>query len=71
MLAEIRGAELITRNTSVVRDFCDRLHIDLTRAPAGAHLFTHEQAIDHPPSPHRPKGASAMTPCALNREPRL
>jgi hypothetical protein len=35
--------------------------------------LVHEQAVDHypTPSPHRPKGASAITPFALNREPRL
>jgi hypothetical protein len=34
---------------------------------------THEQATGHHPtqSPHRPKGASAMTLYALNRKPRL
>jgi hypothetical protein len=33
----------------------------------------HEQAIDHHPTPslRRPKGASAMTLYAFNREPRL
>src|SRR5262249_51826842 len=49
------------------------LHVDLTRTPVECISSPHDQAVDHypTPTPHRPKGASAMTPRALDREPRL